>query len=151
MTREEIRVRRAEPPLTVVVHADSVEVESWDDARLDSAFRSLENQAAYALSQADLAVQDISDRDPATRRVGPGLAPAGRWRVMATLAAHPVRGRPLLVGARGPLIGTHPRSGRNRLPRGVSRRRPPRRRAAQMPERPGQPPGMCGTSCTAQN
>jgi hypothetical protein len=74
VTREEIRQRRAEPPLTVVVHADSVEVESRDDARLDSAYRSLENQAAYALSQADLAVQHIGDRDrdPTPTRSGPG-------------------------------------------------------------------------------
>ena len=70
MTREEIRLRRAEPLVTVVVHADSVEVESRDDSRLESAFRSLENQAAYALSQADLAVHNILDRQPAPARSG---------------------------------------------------------------------------------
>ena len=73
LTREEIRLRRAEPPVTVVVHADSVEVESRDDSRLESAFRSLENQAAYALSQADLAVHNMLDRQLAPVRSGANL------------------------------------------------------------------------------
>jgi hypothetical protein len=72
VTREEIRVRRAEPPSTVVVHADSVEVESWDDTRLDGAFGSLEHQAGSALSQADLAVRDAGGGDPPPARSGPG-------------------------------------------------------------------------------
>jgi hypothetical protein len=56
----------------VVVHADSVEVESWDDTRLDGAFGSLEHQAGSALSQADLAVRDAGGGDPPPARSGPG-------------------------------------------------------------------------------
>ena len=73
VTREEIRRRLAAPPVTVVVPADSVEVEPTpNDAKLDSAFRSLENQAAYALSQADLAALAILDRRPDAPRSGAG-------------------------------------------------------------------------------
>ena len=73
VTREEIRRRRTEPPVTVVVPADSVEVASTpNDSRLASAFRSLENQAAYALSQADLAAQNTLDHQPDAARQGAG-------------------------------------------------------------------------------
>ena len=64
----------------VVVPADSVDVEPTPtDSRLDGAFRSLENQAAYALSQADLAAQHAPDRHPNTN-----TAPVGAgWRFQA--------------------------------------------------------------------
>ncbi|HEY5114229.1 MAG TPA: helix-turn-helix domain-containing protein [Nakamurella sp.] len=78
VTRDEIRYRRTEPPVTVVVPADSVEVESAPhDSRLDGAFRSLENQAAHALSQADLAAQHAPDGHPITAPIGAG------WRFQA--------------------------------------------------------------------
>jgi len=86
VTREEIRCRRTAPPVMVVVPADSVEVESTPtDSRLDGAFRSLENQAAYALSQADLATPHALDKHPETAPTGAGWRfqadgePAPRW------------------------------------------------------------------------
>jgi hypothetical protein len=70
----------------VVVPADSVDVEPTPtDSRLDGAFRSLENQAAYALSQADLAAQHAPDQpsDPPSTGVGWRLPvdgePPPRW------------------------------------------------------------------------
>jgi hypothetical protein len=73
VTREEIRRRLPTPAVTVVVPADSVEVTPTpDNARLDAAFRSLENQAAYALSQADLAAQAILERRPGPVQNGAG-------------------------------------------------------------------------------
>jgi len=86
VTREEIRYRRTAPVVMVVVPADSVDVEPTPtDSRLDGAFRSLENQAAYALSQADLAAQHAPDQpsDPASTGVGWRLQvdgePSPRW------------------------------------------------------------------------
>ena len=86
VTREEIRRRLTTPPVTVVVLADSVEVEPTPtDSRLDGAFRSLENQAAYALSQADLATPHALDKHPETAPTGAGWRfqadgePAPRW------------------------------------------------------------------------
>lgn len=86
VTREEIRRRLTTPPVTVVVPADSVEVEPTPtDSRLDGAFRSLENQAAYALSQADLATPDALDQHPETAPSGAGWRfqtdgePSPRW------------------------------------------------------------------------
>jgi len=86
VTREEIRYRRTAQVVMVVVPADSVDVEPTPtDSRLDGAFRSLENQAAYALSQADLAAQHAPDQpsDPASTGVGWRLQvdgePSPRW------------------------------------------------------------------------
>jgi hypothetical protein len=86
VTREEIRRRRTAPRLTVVVPADSVEVDSTpNDSGLDGAFRSLENQAAYALSQADVAAQQLLDQQPDPARHGAGWRfqddgePSPRW------------------------------------------------------------------------
>jgi len=46
VTREEFRCRRTAPPVTVVMPADSVDVDSTPtDSRREGAFRSLENQA----------------------------------------------------------------------------------------------------------
>jgi hypothetical protein len=73
VTREEIRRRRTAPRLTVVVPADSVEVDSTpNDSGLDGAFRSLENQAAYALSQG-------GPGRPAATRSATGPGAARRW------------------------------------------------------------------------
>ena len=74
VTREEIRRRLAAPAVTVVVvPADAVEVEPTpNDAKLDGAFRSLEHQAAYALSQADLAALAVLDRRPDAPQSGAG-------------------------------------------------------------------------------
>ena len=85
VTREEIRCRRTAPPvMVVVVPADSVEVESTPtDSRLDGAFRSLENQAAYALSQADLAAQHTLDQHPDSASTGAG------WRFQADGQPYP--------------------------------------------------------------
>ena len=47
------------------------------DSRLDSAFRSLENQAAFTLSQADLATLDALDQHPEDANTGAG------WRFQA--------------------------------------------------------------------
>jgi len=67
-----------------VVPADSVEVESTPtDSRLDGAFRSLENQAAYALSQADLAAQHALDQHPDSASTGAG------WRFQADGEPYP--------------------------------------------------------------
>lgn len=86
MTREEIRCRRTAPPVTVVMPADSVDVDSTPtDSRRDGAFRSLENHAVYALSQADVAAQLTLDQypDPAStgagRRFQAGREPSPRW------------------------------------------------------------------------
>jgi len=92
----------------VVVPADSVDVEPTPtDSRLDGAFRSLENQAAYALSQADLAAQHAPDRHPNTNTAPRrrGLALPGRWGALATVAPYPIRGCPQLVGPARPLCG----------------------------------------------
>ena len=80
VTREGIRYRRTAQVVMVVVPADSVDVEPTPtDSRLDGAFRSLENQAAYALSQADVAAQHAPDRHPNTN-----TAPVGAgWRFQA--------------------------------------------------------------------
>jgi AcrR family transcriptional regulator len=88
VTREEIRLRLTAPPLTVVVPTDHVEVESTpNDSRLDSAFRSLENQAAYALSQADLAARtnlaQQPDQAPVPEQDGTG------WRLQVAGEPYP--------------------------------------------------------------
>ena len=68
----------------VVVPADSVDVEPTPtDSRLDGAFRSLENQAAYALSQADLAAQHTLDQHPDSACTGAG------WRFQADGQPYP--------------------------------------------------------------
>ena len=78
VTREEIRYRRTAQVVMVVVPADSVDVEPTPtDSRLDGAFRSLENQAAYALSQADLAAPTHLTSLPI--RHPPGWVGASRW------------------------------------------------------------------------
>ena len=106
MTREEIRRRRTAPRLTVVVPADSVEVDSTpNDSGLDGAFRSLENQAAYALSQADVAAQQLLDQQPDPARHGAGWRfqddgePSPRW-------PHPVCGSAYLLGPGRPLTAS---------------------------------------------
>jgi len=72
----------------VVVPTDHVEVESTpNDSRLDSAFRSLENQAAYALSQADLAARtnlaQQPDQAPVPEQDGTG------WRLQVAGEPYP--------------------------------------------------------------
>ena len=86
VTREEMRHRLTAPAVTVVVPADSVEVDSTPTVtRLDGAFRSLENQAAYALSQADLAAQHAPEQpmNPGPTAAGwhfqPHGEPSPRW------------------------------------------------------------------------
>ena len=84
VTREEIRRRWVEPRLTVVVPADSVEVESTaNDSPVNSAFRSLENQASYALSEADQAVRDRLDRKPDPAQSG------ANWHFQADGESYP--------------------------------------------------------------
>src|SRR5664279_5183995 len=107
VTREEIRYRRTAQVVMVVVPADSVDVEPTPtDSRLDGAFRSLENQAAYALSQADLAAQHAPGWHPNTNTAPRrrGLALPGRWGALATVAPYPIGGCPQLVGPARPLL-----------------------------------------------
>ena len=165
MTREEIRRRLAAPPVTVVVPADSVEVEPTpNDAKLDGAFRSLENQAAYALSQADLAALASLDRRPDAPRSGAGWHSRprarrpraghipGMWRCAAggawgnavgetsrTQTTSPLRVHPAYVSLRGLSIVT-----------AISLRvcePPTRARAAGQPEADG-PHGTASSNVT---